>query len=387
MYFTDAEIDKCTATKGDLLVCEGGDFGRAAIWPYVNDIRIQNHIHKLRAFSPVCTEYFYYLFYLYKHAGWIGGKGIGIQGLSANALHALIVPVPPVSEQYRIVEFIRKVKPYTDKYADAEEALDALNTGFPEQLRKSILQLAVQGKLVPQDPSDEPADVLLGRIRAEKERLIAAGKIKRDKHESVIFRRDNSHYEKQDGKERCIDEEIPFDIPDSWAWVRLSCIAELSLGKMLDKAKNRGTLQPYLRNTNVRWGFFDFDDILQMKFTSDEDAKYAVKRGDVIMCEGGEPGRCAVWDSDSTYKIQKALHRIRPYSGVNGRFLFLLFSLYAKNGYFPGFFTGTTIKHLPGEQLSRVLVPLPPSDEQKRIVVMSEIALDKVGKLTPEFSL
>lgn len=228
MYFTEAEIDKCTATKGDLLVCEGGDFGRAAIWPYDTDIRIQNHIHKLRAFSPVCTEYFYYLFYLYKHAGWIGGKGIGIQGLSANALHAIVLPIPPLAEQERIADCIHKIKPFIDHYEEVEQELDALNTEFPDQLRKSILQLAVQGKLVPLNLLDEPASILLERIRAEKELLIAAGKIKRDKHESIIYRRDNSHYEKLDGVERCIDDELPFEIPEMWCWARFSDVITIA---------------------------------------------------------------------------------------------------------------------------------------------------------------
>ena len=103
MYFSEAEIQKCTATKGDLLVCEGGDIGRAAIWSYGTDIRIQNYIHRLRAYSEICVEYYYYIFFLYKHVGWIGGKGIGIQGLSSNALHSLLFPLPPLQEQHRIV--------------------------------------------------------------------------------------------------------------------------------------------------------------------------------------------------------------------------------------------------------------------------------------------
>ena len=194
MYFTDEEIEKCTATKGDLLVCEGGDIGRAAIWPFDYEIRIQNHIHRLRAYAPICTEYYYYLFYLYKHAGWIGGKGIGIQGLSSNALHDLLFPLPPLAEQERIVAKIKTIEPYTDRYAVAATNLDKLNNAFPDILKKSILQMAVQGKLVPQNPDDEPASVLLERIRAEKQRLVKEGKVKKDKHESVIFRRDNSHY-------------------------------------------------------------------------------------------------------------------------------------------------------------------------------------------------
>ena len=128
--------EKCTATKGDLLVCEGGDIGRAAIWPYDTDIRIQNHIHRLRSYSEICTEYYYYIFFLYKHAGWIGGKGIGIQGLSANALHSLLFPLPPLSEQHRIVTKIKAFEPFLDKYAQAEKRLNNLNTHFPDLLKK-----------------------------------------------------------------------------------------------------------------------------------------------------------------------------------------------------------------------------------------------------------
>ena len=107
MYFKESEIIKCTATKGDLLVCEGGDIGRAAIWNYDYDICIQNHIHKLRAYVEVCTEFYFYLFFLYKTAGWIGGKGIGIQGLSTNALHNILFPLPPTAEQFRIAKKIK----------------------------------------------------------------------------------------------------------------------------------------------------------------------------------------------------------------------------------------------------------------------------------------
>ena len=114
--------------------------------------------------------------------------------------------------------------PYVDTYRTSYSESESLNNAFPNRLKKSILQEAVQGKLVPQDPNDEPAFVLLERIRAEKEQLIKAGKIKRDKHESVIFRRDNSHYEKLDGIERCIDDEIPFEIPDTWAWIRMGSL-------------------------------------------------------------------------------------------------------------------------------------------------------------------
>ena len=122
----------------------------------------------------------------------------------------LFIPVPPIGEQKRIVAKLLEVLPMADVYGIKEKSLQDYNKDFPVQLKKSILQEAVQGKLVPQDPTDEPASVLLECIRAEKQKLIAEGKIKKDKHESIIFRRDNSHYEKLDGIERCIDDEIPF---------------------------------------------------------------------------------------------------------------------------------------------------------------------------------
>ena len=109
MYFSDTEIEKCTIKKGDLLICEGGDIGRSAIWNYDYDIRIQNHIHRLRAYTPICTMFVYYTLYLYKHTGLIGGKGIGIQGLSSNALHKLLLPLPSIAEQKRIVDKIEFV--------------------------------------------------------------------------------------------------------------------------------------------------------------------------------------------------------------------------------------------------------------------------------------
>ena len=164
MPFTDEEVAKCTVQKNDLLVCEGGDFGRAAIWPYDEPIRIQNHIHRLRVYSEICVRYFYYLFYLYKNAGLISGKGIGIQGLSSNALHRLRAPLPPLAEQKRIVAKIEEIIPYIDRYAVAYDHLQSYNTRFPDDLKKSILQMAIQGKLVPQDPNDEPASVLLEKI-------------------------------------------------------------------------------------------------------------------------------------------------------------------------------------------------------------------------------
>ena len=162
-----------------------------------------------------------------------GNTKTAIKGatLNSDSLDALLIPVPPIKEQIRICEKIKALKNILSIYTNLEQSLTRLNDTFPLQLKKSILQYAVQGKLVPQDPADEPASVLLERIHAEKEQLIKAGKIKRDKHESVIFRRDNSYYEVSGKNEVCIDGEIPFDIPESWEWCRLYMFGTFSSGK------------------------------------------------------------------------------------------------------------------------------------------------------------
>ena len=180
-------------------------------------------------------------------------------GFNKEDLSSLLFPLPPRSEQERIVCAYEKLQPFLNAYDDAAHSLATMNKDFPEALKKSILQEAVQGKLVPQDPSDEPAEALLERIRAEKQRLIKEGKIKKDKHESVIFRRDNSHYEKLDGVEHCIDEELPFEIPESWAWVRLGTILSVSSGDSLTGAQmnSAGSIPVYggngIAGTHDKW--------------------------------------------------------------------------------------------------------------------------------------
>ena len=249
-----------------------------------------------------------------------------------------------------------------------------------QQLKTSILQLAIQGKLVPQNPADEPASTLLKRIKAEKDALVKAGKLKKDKHESIIFRdADGRYFEKKDGKTTDITDEIPFDIPESWEWARLKSFADSCLGKMLDAQKNKGSLMPYLRNVNVRWHSFDLSDLLQMRFEQDELERYEVIPGDLIVCEGGEPGRCAVWtEKMGKMRIQKALHRIRLFQGISSFYLAYVIQLYSNNKYLSGFFTGTTIKHLTGKALDSLLFPLPPLEEQARIVAKIEELLPHI---------
>ena len=185
--------------------------------------------------------------------------GVKMPRVGTETMTSLLVPIPPLEEQLRIVEKIDEVASAVSAYDVAYQKTEALNSTFPEALKKSILQEAVQGKLVPQDPIDESAEALLERIRAEKQRLIKEGKIKKAKHESIIFRRDNSHYEKLDGVERCIDEELPFEIPETWAWVRIGTILSVSSGDSLTVAQmnSAGSIPVYggngIAGTHDKW--------------------------------------------------------------------------------------------------------------------------------------
>ncbi|NYT24678.1 restriction endonuclease subunit S [Alcaligenaceae bacterium] len=148
--------------------------------------------------------------------------------------------------------------------------------------------------------------------------------------------------------------------------VRLGDYVEACLGKMLDAQKNRGAFQPYLGNSNVRWGAFDLQDLAVMRFEQQEEERYGLRDGDLVVCEGGEPGRCAIWQGEvPNMKIQKALHRIRVKDGLDNYFLYYWFLHAGKTGALEPYFTGTTIKHLTGKALAELKVPLPPIDRQR----------------------
>ena len=214
-----------------------------------------------RPIDPIIADYIALIFeteYYREHIRH-SVQGTNINNIKAEYIENLLIPLPPHEEQVRVLAKLSGLEPALVQYDNVENTLQSLNASFPEALKKSILQEAVQGKLVPQDPSDEPAEALLERIRAEKQRLIKEGKIKKDKHESVIFRRDNSHYEKLGGVERCIDDELPFEIPETWAWVRIGTILSVSSGDSLTVAQmnSAGSIPVYggngIAGTHDKW--------------------------------------------------------------------------------------------------------------------------------------
>ena len=378
------ELPKYLLRPGDLLICEGGDIGRSAVWESTQEMYYQNALHRVRFYGEINPHYFQLLLECYKGNQILDAysKGMTIKHLVQTALNTIVFPLPPLSEQTRIVDAVNRLLPYLHSYDRAEQKLSALNTGFPEALKKSILQEAVQGKLVPQDPSDEPAEALLGRIRAEKQRLIKEGKIKKDKHESVIFRRDNSHYEKLDGMERCIDDELPFEIPESWAWVRWGAIAESIQYGYNAPAKQEGRIRMVrisdIHENTVAWSSVPFCDIKGSDIPT-----YLLQPNDILFARtGGTVGKSFLVNDVPCESI---------YAGylIRTRYSSLLCPQYLKYFmesplYWQQLKSGTTATAQPncnGQTLAKMLLPLPPANEQLRIVENLVRAFAIIGKM------
>ena len=349
MPFEIKEIERCQAIKGDLLVCEGGDIGRSCIWESDEPIMLQNHIHKLRAYLPLCTQYFYYIFYLYNLSGLIGGKGIGIQGFSSQTLHTTRVPLPPLAEQQRIVEKIEKLIPHIEHYSKAQTELDLLNKNIKEQLKKSVLQYAIEGKLVPQDEAEGTAEVLLEQIQKEKLKLYEENKLKKkDLEHSTIFKgEDNKYYEKIE--KNVTEIESNYSFPNSWAITRLSSICILTDGE-----KKEG--QNICLDAKFLRGKTEGDYLQKGRF---------VQKGDnIILVDGENSGEVFTIPRNgymgSTFKklwvnpvmdLQYVLYFIQFYKDL------------LRNSK-----KGAAIPHLNKELFYSLLIGIPPLSEQQRIV-------------------
>ena len=366
--------------RGDFLLTNSMSFGR----PYI--LNVDGCVHDgwlvLSGYQTAYDkDFLYYLlassFAYYQFCEVVSGAVV--KNLNSDKVACALFPLPPINEQHRIVAKIEELLPYIERYGKAEEHLTTLNTTFPEALKKSILQEAVQGKLVPQNPDDEPASVLLERIRAEKQELIKQGKIKKTKNESVIITRDKIPYEIIDGKERCLADEVPFEIPDSWCWCRLGTIFQHNTGKTLNSSNHQGTMMQYITTSNLYWDKFELDKLREMLFTDSEVEKCTVTKGDLLVCEGGDIGRAAIWNYDYPMRIQNHIHRLRSYAPVEVYFFYYVFYLYKRAGLIGG--KGIGIQGLSSNAIDKLLIPLPPLAEQKKIVAKIEELMQYCDKL------
>ena len=300
--------------------------------------------------------------------------------ISGDKLGTILLPVPPLAEQERIVACIQEAELVIENYAIKATALQKLQDSFPEALKKSILQEAVQGKLVPQDPSDEPAEALLERIRAEKQRLIKEGKIKKDKHESVIFRRDNSHYEKLDGVERCIDDELPFEIPESWAWARLGNIGDWGSGATPSRTHPEyydGSI-PWLKTGDLTDSYItDIPEGIS-QLALEKTSVRLNESGSVLMAMyGATIGKLGILTYSAT--TNQACCACKPVYGVET--LFLFYFLMSQRTAFIKRGEGGAQPNISKEKIVTTLMPLPPLAEQHRIVQRIEELLPLVKGL------
>ncbi len=349
MNFTEEESKNCSATKGDLLVCEGGaGYGRSAIWNEDYDICLQNHVHRLRPLVDGTCEYVYYFIYLQKESNNLASVGTAMPGLSANRLKRLLVPLPPIAEQNRITKKLKEVFLVVEKYNKVQDELNLLNSSLNDILKKSILQEAIQGKLVPQIAEEGTAQELLEQIQQEKSQLIKEGKLKKSAlTDSVIYKGDdNKYYERINGQ--IVEIELPFEYPNSWAVLRLKDICQLIDG---EKRNGKGVCldAKYLRGKSSA--------------TIVEKGKFVYAGDNIILVDGENSGEVFTVPQDgymgSTFK-QLWLSSVmwKPYVSA--------FILFYKEG-LRNSKRGAAIPHLNKELFYNLLIGIPPLFEQQRI--------------------
>ena len=364
-----------------------GDILYSTVRPYLHNMCIVNRTFSHQPIASTgfaaltCHTGFYNKFLFYylmspdfdAYANSIdNAKGVAYPAINDAKLYRALIPVPPEEEQKRIIKRLKKVLPYVDTYSTTYSETESLNNAFPDRIKKSILQEAVQGKLVPQNPSDEPASVLLERIRAEKQKLIAEGKIKKDKHESVIFRRDNSHYEKLDGIERCIDDEIPFEIPESWEWTRLGQIISLLSGTDFkpEEYNDKCNGIPYITGASS----LSENGVLINRWT--EMPKIIVNYGDILLvCKGSGYGKTVICDIEKAH-IARQIMAIKKFSTLD--MLYIRLFLQANFNQIKSKGQGV-IPGIDRNSVMNMLFPIPPLAEQKRIVEKQRELFDKIS--------
>lgn len=360
---------RAMAQKGDILICARNG-SRALVGKSAIVDRDGMAFGAFMAiFRSICNPYIQLFINSYLFRGQLdGATTTTINQVTQSMLRKQLCPLPPLEEQKRIVGKYNELLPLITKYEKVYTSATKLQNDFPIQLRRSILQWAVQGKLVPQDPSDEPAEKLLERIREEKQRLVKEGKIKKDKHESIIFRRDNSHYEKLDGIERCIDDEIPFEIPDSWVWERWGNISQSIQYGYNAPAKDYGRIKMIrisdIQDNSVLWETVPYCDIKENEIST-----YLLQPNDILFARtGGTVGK--------SYLVQEVPEEA-IYAGylIRTRYSQWLCPQYLKffmesELYWSQLRNGTIATAQPncnGKTLGKMLLPIPPLSEQYRI--------------------
>lgn len=369
-----------------LLNITGASIGRCAIVPDpFEEADVNQHVLILRLIDYSPQEYLHLAMISPVVQGAIMEQQVGAtkEGLSATKAGNLLIPLPPLREQKHICDRIEQILVHISQYDALETARERLDAELPDRLRKSILQMAVQGKLVPQDPNDEPASVLLERIREQRRQLIAEGKIKDPKGgESVIYRgSDGGYYEKcidakgRESKPACIDDEIPFKIPESWEWARLGSLAEFGGGGTPDKGNasywNGDIPWASMKDIHGRYLSSTIDSITLEGLRSKPSITLC-KPGQIIVSTRLAPGKTIL--SKITCAINQDLKVVHTNFPVD----YLLLWFESRLDYFKKLGMGTTVPGIKLNDLKSALLPVPSRDEIPRIVSL----LNKLSNFT-----
>jgi len=329
-------IEKFLLRPGDILISRAGSVGTSYIIKDCPRAVFASYLIRFRALPSIETSYLG--LFLQSRLYWnsIAGETIGITipNVNASKLKQIPIPLPPLSEQHRIVARVEAL------LTQINAARDRLNRVplIMKRFRQAVLAAACSGRLT----------------EGWREGILL------DETELINGSREFLSLSMDQKSEK---------IPNGWKLVNLEQISDSRLGKMLDKMKNRGEITPYLRNTNVRWFGFDLSDVKMMRVSNIEKDELSVQRGDILVCEGGEPGRCAIWkDNETNFIFQKALHRIRVFDTILPDWICYCLKDASDSGRLSNLFTGSTIKHLTGVALKKFEFFLPPISEQYEIV-------------------
>ena len=359
---------------GDKTVFEKGDILYSKLRPYLLKILVASdggictpEIVPFTVYGGISAGYIVNFLKSPYVDGIVNGETYGMKmpRVGTDTIISLLTPLPPLAEQKRIVAKIEELLPYIEKYEQAETKLTALNKSFLEMLKKSILQEAVQGKLVPQNPDDEPASILLERIRAEKQELIKQGKIKKSKHESIIVTRDKIPYEIIDGKEHCIADEVPFEIPESWEWCRVGSIFTLQAGKNISANQIVEDLVEGL------YPCFGGNGIRGYVPSFNREGNYPIIGRQGALCGNINLANGQFYATE---------HAVCVKTFANTDVLWCCYFLTALN--LNQYATATAQPGLAVANINEVFIPLPPLAEQKRIVKKIEELMPMINSIS-----
>ena len=367
--FEENELSKYLLQKGDLLICEGGDVGRSSVWEYDVTMYYQNALHRVRFYQNINPYFYKYLIECYKGMGIIDrfSKGVTIKHLVQNSLNAMWLPFPPLAEQKRIVAKIEELLPYIDRYEQAWSKLEQFNSRFPEDMKKSLLQYAIQGKLVEQRLEEGTAEELFSQIQEEKQRLIAEKKIKKEKPLPEI-----------------IDDEKPFDIPESWKWVRLGSILYKLTDGTHSTPKYTASGIPFLSVKDMSSGKLDFSNC---KYISEQEHQELYARcnpefGDLLLTKVGTTGIPVIVDTNEQFSLFVSVALLKfDQNLLCNKFLQLLINAPLVQTQATENTRGVGNKNWVMRDIANTIIALPPLAEQKRIVEKLEQLLPLCERL------